>query len=428
MATGGERVRSSSPLRASTIDERRALLQRVLWSRPIERSARVRDFLAYVCERTLLDPEVEIHEQEIGCRVFGRRPDYDTAVDNVVRVTATLARKKLEQYFSSDGASEPWILEIPKGQYTPVFREQSAAVESGTARPASPPGPLIFLAACAPLLGILALWACVALWMERKAARSELETSPSLNGLWSQLLPEGGAADLVVMDSSLSLFQELQQHQLTLAEYLQPGAWMHGESLGSSPALKAFVRRTVERRLTSLGGVTTAFRIAQLAASRHTRISILSPRDFNIRQMKSDNVILLGSSIANPWVNVLEDRLNFRFGFDKVSRFAYFENRNPRPSEAKTYTTDAQISYCQIAFLPNPTRTGSVLLVSGAEVEGTEGGGEFVTSERSLAQLRSLAGVGSQDRLPYLEALLKSSKVGGATPGFTPVALRIVKQ
>src|SRR5581483_6621208 len=109
------------------VEERRALLQRVLWSRQIQKSARIRDFLSYVCERAIQEPDAEVHEQEIGLRVFGRTQGYDTTADNVVRVTASQARKKLDLYFSSDGASEPVILEIPKGQYTPIFREREAA-------------------------------------------------------------------------------------------------------------------------------------------------------------------------------------------------------------------------------------------------------------------------------------------------------------
>src|SRR5437763_435700 len=98
--------------RAGVLDDRRALLQRVLWSRPIEKSARIRDLLTYVCERTFDDPAAEVHEQEIGHKVFGRPADYDTALDNVVRVTASQARKKLEQYFATDGVTEPVVLEI----------------------------------------------------------------------------------------------------------------------------------------------------------------------------------------------------------------------------------------------------------------------------------------------------------------------------
>src|SRR5436190_18837598 len=115
MASGTSRIAKGAVLRTSVVEERRALLQRVLWSRPVEKSGRIREFLSFVCERSLTDPAAEVHEQEIGQQVFGRPEGYDTTQDNIVRVTASQARKKLEQYFVAEGAAEPVVLEIPKG-------------------------------------------------------------------------------------------------------------------------------------------------------------------------------------------------------------------------------------------------------------------------------------------------------------------------
>jgi hypothetical protein len=75
MATSTQRIAKSAELRSSEAKERHALLQRVLWSRQIKNSERIRDFLVYVCGRALQDANAEIHEQEIGCRVFGRKPN-----------------------------------------------------------------------------------------------------------------------------------------------------------------------------------------------------------------------------------------------------------------------------------------------------------------------------------------------------------------
>src|SRR5947209_8001657 len=113
-------------LKPAVYKERYALLQRVLWSRHFERSERLRSFLEFVTNSALSDCDAELHEQEIGCKVFGRRLDYDTASDNIVRVSASQVRKKLEEYFQTEGASEPVVLEIPKGRYTPVFHERPA--------------------------------------------------------------------------------------------------------------------------------------------------------------------------------------------------------------------------------------------------------------------------------------------------------------
>jgi hypothetical protein len=401
-------------------EERRALLQRVLWSRQIERSTRIRDFLAYVCEKTFADPSVEIHEQEIGVKVFDRKPDYDTAADNVVRVTASQARRKLEQYFATDGASEPVILEIPKGQYTPVFRERMP-IAPAEDPPSKRSRGTVILSACVIMLSI----STIALGM-KSLRRPELELTPALRGLWSQLLAGPNRTDIVVPDSSLSLFQELLDRQLTLAEYLNPNAWVSGEKFSSNPELRLFASRAAQRRFTSLASVTGVYRVTQLAGRDQSRISIISARDFNIRPMKSDNVVLLGSIRANPWMELIQDRLNFRFGFDQQSRYAYFDNENPQAGEARTYRADSGVSYCHIAFLPNLDRTGNVLVIAGTEIEGTEEGTEFVTNESSMTQLSRVAKLGRDGRMPYFEALLKSSRVGGVVSSFSIVGVRVL--
>src|SRR3954454_6389557 len=124
MATSPPKIVRASPLRSGALEERRALLQRVLWSRYLEKAGRIREFLTYVCEASFANPAADIHEQEIGEQVFGKPAGYETTQDNIVRVTASQARKKLDQYFAAEGSAEPIILEIPKGQYMPVFRER----------------------------------------------------------------------------------------------------------------------------------------------------------------------------------------------------------------------------------------------------------------------------------------------------------------
>jgi hypothetical protein len=429
MASSSSRVNKGSALRPVALDQRSALLQRVMWSRRIEKSTRIREFLTFICDRAMREPSAEIHEQEIGCHVFGRPAEYDTTADNIVRVTASQARKKLEQYFSGEGAAEPLILEIPKGQYAPVFRErtqplgETAGVAEPEPQPAAVPRSrwaILILACCAPLFAGSSLWFA---W-KLQVAHSEVDTNPALRSLWSQLLPREGSTDIVVTDSSLSLYQELLDRQLTLPEYLKPDLWAQASGVSSNPQLQAFAQRAAQRRFTSLGSVTTAYRVAQLAGRGTGHVSIYSPRDFNVRQMRVDNVILLGSSRANPWMEMIAERLNFRYGFDQTSRYSYFENREPRAGETKLYPTDSSVSYCHIAFLPNLGKNGNILAIAGTEVEGTEGGGEFVTNERSLAELRRYVHPQVDGRMPYFELLLKSSRVGGAAPGFHIVAFR----
>lgn len=112
------------------------LLERVASSVELKRAARLREFLRYVGQRWLEEDNVQISEQEIGVQVFGRPVNYDTSIDNIVRVNASELRKRITTYFSSEGAEEPILIEIPRGSYTPHFHLRS--VEQGLSPAAKP--------------------------------------------------------------------------------------------------------------------------------------------------------------------------------------------------------------------------------------------------------------------------------------------------
>ena len=101
-----------------------ALLERVVASPQLRRAARLREFLFFVGQRSIKDGLDQIHEQEIGAKVFGRQANYDTSLDNIVRVNASELRKRIDDYFASDGVAETLVMEIPRGSYKPVFRQR----------------------------------------------------------------------------------------------------------------------------------------------------------------------------------------------------------------------------------------------------------------------------------------------------------------
>ena len=430
MAPAPEPSIRASDVSASAAKDRQALLQRVIWSPQITNSGRIREFLQYVCERALKDPEAEIHEQEIGHRVFGRPAAYDTSSDNVVRVTASQARKRLHAYFESNGLAEPVVLEIPKGQYAPVFRERnlpstdaSTAAADAESAVAGYRRTVGILYAAVGVLTIVLLWAAAGWRASRQAGRSELDASPALNALWSQLSSDGVRTAVVMPDSSLSLYHELLHRQMSLAEYLNAKEWPLPDAAPSDGRLAAFAQLTAQRGFTSMASVILAHRIGELLGGSARRVSLLRARDFNVRQMKSDHIILVGSIRSNPWEELIQDRLNFRFGYNQETRHAFFTNLKPQANEQAVYGSESNVSYCRVAFVPNLAGTGNILDISGTETEGTEGGSEFVTTERSMEQLIAVAGSGA-GKLPYFEALLKSSRVGGATPQLSFVVFR----
>jgi hypothetical protein len=418
-----------SELRPSVYRERHALLQRVLWSRQFERSERLRSFLEFVTTRALADPDAEVHEQEIGHQVFDRRPDYDTASDNIVRVSASQIRKKLEEYFNGEGISESIVLEIPKGRYTPLFHERIVPEPALLIDLPTPPHPegrkeLLFLRAAVATLSLISAL-CVGLFIHQRITAEPQAKNPALMSLWSNLFSASRPTTVVVSDSSLSLYEDLIGRQLSLAEYLAAHSQGEDPALSSDPRLSWFARLTFGRSLTSRASTGTVYRIAELKNRTQSGLLILGPKDFNMNAMKFGNVVLLGSPRANPWVELIEHKLNFRYVYDQTSHYSAFENHSPKNGEPAVFPTNSNTSYCRIAFLPNLSGNGTILNIAGTETEGTEGGGEYITNEKSLQQLRQRLGIG-QGMFPYFEVLLRSERVGGATPQLTIIATRLI--
>jgi hypothetical protein len=76
-----------------------ALLERVAGSTQLRRATRLKELLLYVGQSSLKEGRDQVHEQEIGARVFGRQEGYDTSVDNIVRTNVSDLRKRIENYF-----------------------------------------------------------------------------------------------------------------------------------------------------------------------------------------------------------------------------------------------------------------------------------------------------------------------------------------
>jgi hypothetical protein len=101
--------------------------------------------LRYVVERTLKQERESLRERVIGIEVFGKRNDYDTSEDPVVRIRAADIRKRLAQYYQDAAHANIRVrIEIPSGSYVAVFEvlpqeRITPSVEPDTALAATEP-------------------------------------------------------------------------------------------------------------------------------------------------------------------------------------------------------------------------------------------------------------------------------------------------
>ncbi|MGO9494936.1 MAG: hypothetical protein ACLPZY_21775 [Terracidiphilus sp.] len=413
-----------------SIEERLALIERVAASEQFSRSARLRDFLLYVGRRSLKEGSPEIHEQEIGAKVFGRPESYDRTSDNIVRVNATELRKRIDSYFAQDGARETLIFEIPRGGYKPVFRwrlpelpdpKTSAAAEPAHDAAQGLPTAIAtrrrsYAVIVLTLICLSLAAACVILFQQNRVMRAALhpwEGQPAVAAFWNGFLDSHRQTDVVLPDDSASVIEDITGNPITLGEYLSRNYVRQVQTSNLSEDRKADVYQVYNHNLVTFGAVRAAQTVLSEIPANDPHYLTLA-RNFTADEVKRDNVVLIGGQKSVPWDHLFDDQLNFVTDYDYAHGAQIVRNRNPRPGEQPIYTVslspDNFYGYAAIAYLPNPSRTGNVIILAGTDSDATGAAGAFLTSEEQMQKLRTAL---HADRFPYFEVLLKTSRLSG---------------
>ena len=125
------------PSKPST-SEARAALERILASRCFQQAGRASDFLRFVVEQTLAGGGQRLKGYTIGVEVFGRPADFDAQSDALVRVEAGRLRRRLVEYYASEGIADPVRIRLPRGTYA-VDYDFACAAEQTHPKPAAAP-------------------------------------------------------------------------------------------------------------------------------------------------------------------------------------------------------------------------------------------------------------------------------------------------
>ncbi len=159
-----------------------------------------------------------------------------------------------------------------------------------------------------------------------------------------------------------------------------------------------------------------AVKVTHLPEAILNRTEIRYVRDLELRDFKESNLILSGSQEADPWLSAISGKMNFVVHDDPTVGALRVENRQPKAGEMNEYLYDPhdpqQRGLATIAFLPNLTGSGNLLVVQGFSVASTQAAAEFITNGRDLDALFSSYS-GNTSKLPHFEILLATKEING---------------
>jgi len=120
-----------------SIDLVQQTLAEIFQSAPFRASKQSQQLLRYIVDQTLSGRSELLKERLIGVNVFGRRPDYDTNEDPIVRARAAEVRKRLAQFYVGEGSHSQVRIEIALGSYHASFTELSERFAGASVLPGS---------------------------------------------------------------------------------------------------------------------------------------------------------------------------------------------------------------------------------------------------------------------------------------------------
>lgn len=430
-------------------------------------SYRSGQFLKYIVDQSIAGRFELLKERLIGVELFGRSPSYDTGEDAIVRVTASEVRRRLLQHYGGNGAQSEFRLSLPSGSYVPAItrwkvndataidaknggHEQSAPLPDAIAanqmfattvlEPADTAPVVVAPEVARPatrkirgwlLFGIVLLVLNLGLWA-LLAKKFFLTTGVSALPLpWSVLFHSANSTELITSDPNIAEIQGFTGGEISVSDYANHNYLSGPKKL--TPEQENFCRFVLRGDKAAAVDTPIAASIAALAqAAASKKISIYGARDIQLTDLKTDNnFILLGSPRTNPWSGLFSDQLDFKFGFNELTGREFILNAKPRPHESAAYVPTAPgwatgQSYSILAFLQNPDANGHILLLAGANAEGTEAAGKLVTDLPRLSQALQQCGLPPAHSAANFEMLLRLYTMAGTPSHVDVIACHIL--
>jgi hypothetical protein len=394
-------------------------VERVIASNQFRSSLRLREFLLYIAECALRETPEAATEQQIGVHVFHRPPGYNSSEDSIVRTHARLLRQRLAEYFSSEGAAEPTIIEVPKGHYLPTFRlRQSEPPPAPFPLAVEPPVPPAVETTVAPVvrrwdyrrstplglvLGILliVILAGTAFLAARAWPRAATDKS-AIGVFWAPFL--SGDPPVVIYSNARFLGDSK-----TGLRYAPAGS-------SAEPVVDNY---------TGIGELASVYELTRLFDAHHSNFVLKRSLLVTWDEAKTRNLIFIGSPAENSSLRVVPALTDFTLTANPQS--AGFVNNHPRPGEPAVFSRPEHpltMDYAVVALAPGVQSGKRTLMFSGLTTLGTQAAVEYASRKESLAELLKLVSSPTGEIKPF-EALLAVTLEGGVPLQSKLVSIRV---
>lgn len=386
-----------------------AQLERLLATPYFSHSRRFPAFLRYIVRAKVNGQADLLKERTIGIEIFGKNPDYDTALDPIVRVTAGEVRKRIAQYYQEPGHEREPRLSLPPGSYVPQIHfpgAEAPPAEADAAVEAAPDGEhaakaeegaagshalrrwILAGAVIAAAVGFLA-------WRQsRTSAFAEF---------WDPILSSPDPVLFCVADQT-------QYTAITLRDAADPSREL-----------------TLKDNLTAviIDDLSAVIKIAGVLQSAGKHYSLRGEQATNLTDLRNGPSVIIGA-YDNAWTLRMLKPLRFHFANNQdMTMFSIVDATQPGQARwvldrRQQVATNNYRDYAIVARFTDDITGKPTLIAAGIARGGTVAAGEFLTSPALLELVRERR---PSAKAKNLEVVLSTQIVNGepGTPSIEAV-------
>jgi len=459
-------------------------LDRLVKSDLLRRSGTLGHMLEYLVAKALQGDGEHIKESVIAIELFHRPEDFDSKVDNIVRVHAHRLRRALDAWYVGEGSCEKLRFSIPKGSYTlhierndhgrdgtdePIAAGGRAtdregledrnratpglavleSVGGGSAGVAAPTdAPIAFrrnavaIAVGFLLLGAAGMYAGLKLTGSLSPGPGPVQRATGglsvlpLNALWGDIFRPG--SNTVVSFTNPAFLRTNSPISRVYVTYKGPLNAAAGAEFKVTPGDPFVDKRSAalgpfffNEAWTGVGEIMAVHKLTELATQSGFHFRMVRGRALTYDDMKGGNVIFLGS----PWANDMQAKFNmgmtpFRcFGTEDIV------NYEPQTGEPPAYypelnstTKELTASYGLFSVLPGLTAGTKIVSSSGIDDYATQAAMDLMTSPEGVRRLMHRFGTDERQMLPeYFQAVIRTEIIRGDPANASIVTVRALK-
>jgi hypothetical protein len=322
----------------------RKLLEKIRASRHFAQTVTLGRILQYVCEQTS-NSDRSLKEYEIATEVLRRSPAFDPKLDPVVRVSMKGVRERLQAYSEDEGKHDPLRLTIPKGQYR---------VEYLTNQPVSSP---------------------------------DVPIAPSASRrFWEPyLLPD--RTNLILHTEPL-FFRDGWEVYIRDLYVNDPNKGLQ-QLVARLPELEARSQLQPSFHYLDAGEVHSVFLLTRFFHDIGSTLSVRNSRVASWNEMRDSNLILIGCTRTNRFMDMLQESVDFVITEDAI------KNLSQRPGEREFYRgeryNDSKLQrykeYVLVTRRPGASQFSTVTMIASNHGRAVEGAASHLSTEGKVAQL-----------------------------------------